>query len=249
LIQKGARAPKTTEEGWEAYWKGIRSTGPGGDVLWDPGHAEEIEFCLQKVRQHVERGLPIVDIGCGNGRFTRVLSRAFARAIGIDLSPSAIERARRESTAENVAFHVHDLASGGWAESLRGELGDVNLFMRGVLHILDHRQKQTLVDNVGILLGQRGTLFLLETAFQGGPLDYLEFLGAKSGKLPPPLDQAISAGLPKPQRFSHIELARYFTAERFRVLESGAAPIFAVGMNPGASVEKIPGFYAALRCS
>jgi hypothetical protein len=123
----------------------------------------------------------------------------------------------------------------------------VNVFIRGVLHILDHRQKQVLVDNVQILLGKRGTVFLLETAFEGGPLDYLEFLGAKSGKLPHQLDQAISAGLPKPQRFSQSELERYFPRETFQVLESGAAPIFAVGMNPGVSVEKIPGFYAALR--
>src|SRR5687768_4403835 len=122
LIQKGMRAPKTTVEGWEVYWKGIQSTGPGGDVLWDPAHAEEIEFCLHKSLQHAERALPIVDIGCGNGRFTRVLSRAFARAVGIDLSPSAVERARRESTEENVTFQVHDLASRGWAESLHGEL-------------------------------------------------------------------------------------------------------------------------------
>lgn len=249
LIQRGAAAPKTAVEGWEVYWKGIRSTGPGGDVLWDPAHTEELEFCLQKSVQHAAPGLPIVDIGCGNGRFTRALSKSFARVIGIDLSASAVERARRESADANVTFLVHDVASSGWAQSLREELGDVNLFIRGVLHILDHGQRQTLVDNVRVLLGQSGTLFLLETAFEGGPLDYLEFLGAKSGKLPLPLDQAISAGLPKPRRFSHIELARYFPSEIFRVLESGPAPIFAVGMNPGASVEKIPGFYAVVRCS
>jgi SAM-dependent methyltransferase len=249
LIQRGASAPKTVVEGWEVYWKGIKNTGPGGDVLWDPAHAEEIEFCLQKSLQHAERTLPIIDIGCGNGRFTRALSKAFARAVGIDLSHSAVERARRESAESNATFQVQDVAGSIWAQPLRGELGDVNVFIRGVLHILDHRQKQTLVDNVQLLLGKRGTLFLLETAFEGGPLDYLEFLGAKSGKLPSQLDQAISAGLPKPQRFSQIELARYFPRETFQVLESGPAPIFAVGMNSGASVEKIPGFYAALRCA
>ena len=170
LIQRGASAPKTALEGWEVYWKGIQSTGPGGDVLWDPAHAEEIEFCLQKSLQHAERTLPIIDIGCGNGRYTRVLSRAFARAVGIDLSKSAVERARRESAENNATFQVQDVAGSGWAQPLHGELGDVNVFIRGVLHILEHRQKQVLVDNVQILLGKRGTLFLLETAFEGGPL-------------------------------------------------------------------------------
>ena len=44
LIQKSARAPKAVGEAWERYWATIDGTGPGGDVLWDPGHAEELEF-------------------------------------------------------------------------------------------------------------------------------------------------------------------------------------------------------------
>lgn len=247
LIQKSAGAPKAVAEAWERYWATIDGTGPGGDVLWDPGHAEELEFCLEKAKQHADRALPVVDIGCGNGRFTRALASAFASALGVDLSTSAIERARRESGEGRVTFRALNVTSSAWVQALRDELGDVNLFMRGVLHILDHREKQALVENVRLLLGQRGTLFFLETAFEGSSLDYLEHLGARAGKLPRQLDQAISSGIPKPGRFSSNELARYFPPQTFRVLESGTAPVYAVGMNPGASVEQIPGFYAALR--
>jgi hypothetical protein len=65
--------------------------------------------------------------------------------------------------------------------------------------------------------------------------------------LPGPLAHAIRSGIPKPGRFSQPELERYFPASAFRVLESGATPIFAVGMRPGSALETIPGFYAVLR--
>jgi SAM-dependent methyltransferase len=253
LIRSGMRAPASAPVAWEAYWKGIQKTGPNGDVLWDPNHQAELDFCIDKVRAHFEPSLPIVDAGCGNGRFTRALAE-LGRAVGVDLSPSAVERARQETPADcRASFRVVDLAEPGAALQLSSDLGpglglgDANVFARGVFHILDHQSKLTFADNVLELMGQSGKLFLLETAFPGSALEYLEFLGATNGKLPAPLHRAVFSGLPKPARFAGAELARYLPAARFDVLESGDAPIFAVGMHPGAAVERIPGFYAVLR--
>jgi SAM-dependent methyltransferase len=249
LIRSGMRAPASAPAAWEAYWKGIHKTGAAGDVLWDPNHQAELDFCMDKARSHFEPALPVVDAGCGNGRFTRALATELGRAVGVDLSPSAVERARQETPAEcRASFRVADLAERGAARQLSAELGEVNVFLRGVFHILDHESKLALADNVLELMGRdgKGKLFLLETAFPGSPLDYLEFLGATNGQLPAPLHRAVFSGLPKPARFSRAELARYLPASRFDVLESGDAPIFAVGMHPGVDVERIPGFYAVL---
>jgi SAM-dependent methyltransferase len=251
LIRSGMRAPASAPAAWEAYWKGIHETGPHGDVLWDPAHQAELDFCMEKVRAHFESSLTIVDAGCGNGRFTRAFASALGRAVGVDLSPSAVERARQETPAECPAsFRVVDLAEPGAGRALQlsAELGvgGANVFARGVLHILDHRSKLSFADNAIELMGRNGKLFLLETAFPGSALEYLEFLGATNGKLPAPLHRAVFSGLPKPARFARAELARYLPASRFDVLESGDAPIFAVGMHPGVEVERIPGFYAVL---
>jgi SAM-dependent methyltransferase len=248
LIKLGSRAPRSLPVAWEHYWQGVRDTGAGGDVLWDAAHDGELRFCVEKTTLYGDGGVPWLDVGCGNGRFTRMLGAAFGRALGVDVSPSAIERARLEGVAgEEVTYRCLDVTASGWGKLVHDELGDVNVFVRGVLHILAHREKVALVENLRELLGQRGTLFLLETAFQGSPLDYLEFLGARNGTLPAPLAQLIGSGLPQPSSFAAPELARYFPAPAFRVLESGPAPIFAVGMHPGSEFETIPGYYAALR--
>jgi SAM-dependent methyltransferase len=49
----------------------------------------------------------VVDIGCGNGRLTRLAARRAAHALGIDLSAPMLERARASTSAEglsNVSF-------------------------------------------------------------------------------------------------------------------------------------------------
>jgi SAM-dependent methyltransferase len=248
LIRHGARAPRALPEAWEDYWQGVSETGRKGDVLWDPAHDVELQFCLQKLGAGADRALPVIDVGCGNGRFTRALSSLFEPALGLDLAPSAVKRAGVETAeAAKVSYRCLDATKRGWAEALHRELGDANVFIRGVLHVLNHQGKVALADELRVLLGQRGTLFLLETAFPGSPLDYLEFLGAVDGTLPAPLERAIRAGLPQPASFAAPELARYFPDTAFRVLESGPADIFAVGMRRGSDVEKIPGFYALIR--
>jgi malonyl-CoA O-methyltransferase len=44
------------------------------------------------------RGLTALDAGCGSGRYLRELGDRGARAIGVDLSPAMLERARRTTT-------------------------------------------------------------------------------------------------------------------------------------------------------
>jgi SAM-dependent methyltransferase len=45
----------------------------------------------------------VLDIGCGNGRLTRLAARHAARALGVDLSAPMLERARASAAAEGVA--------------------------------------------------------------------------------------------------------------------------------------------------
>jgi SAM-dependent methyltransferase len=77
------------------------------------------------------RGKTVVDIGCGDGAFVRALAAAGAEAIGIEVSPDAVARAR-----ENDPDHRYEL---GGAERL--PLGDqsvdVATLMRSLHHVPD----------------------------------------------------------------------------------------------------------------
>jgi ubiquinone/menaquinone biosynthesis C-methylase UbiE len=59
------------------------------------------------------RGSRIVDVGCGNGYFARLLSRHGARVVGVDISPRMIEHAKERESADSLAieYHVLDAAA------------------------------------------------------------------------------------------------------------------------------------------
>lgn len=57
-------------------------------------------------------GLRVLDAGCGEGRFARMLAERGARVVGVDLSPRMIELAREEEERElrGIEYLVGDLA-------------------------------------------------------------------------------------------------------------------------------------------
>lgn len=51
-----------------------------------------------------------LDIGCGTGEFSRLLSKRFKRVVAIDLSPNMIEAAKQRSRQFlNIDFQVADI--------------------------------------------------------------------------------------------------------------------------------------------
>jgi SAM-dependent methyltransferase len=244
----GLRASGDAAKAWEQYWGSIQRTGPGGDVLWDAGSEAELSQSLERVLAHMDRALPILDVGCGNGRHTRALAPHFPAAHGLDLSSLAIEKARQESRdVANVSYRVLDASLPGAGRRLADELGEVNAYVRGVFHILDHSHRLGLVRNLRDLLGRRGVLFLLETAHEGSPLDYLQSLGAKATAIPAPLQRCIESGVRAPEAFDERMFRKYFPADAWETLACGKTVIHGVPMSGRGALEQIPGFFALVR--
>jgi SAM-dependent methyltransferase len=128
LIRASVQWRRQGARGWEQFWSGVHRTGPGGDVLWDVAERAELDWCLQRAGQHFDPELPIVDIGCGNGRFTRLLAERFPVVVGVDVSSSAIRLAEAESAGEpRVSYRVLDAADPAAVRGLAGEIGPANL--------------------------------------------------------------------------------------------------------------------------
>jgi ubiquinone/menaquinone biosynthesis C-methylase UbiE len=55
-----------------------------------------------------------IDFGCGPGRLTGALAQSFQRVVGIDISPTMLDFARRVHAQENISFNTstQDLAEG-----------------------------------------------------------------------------------------------------------------------------------------
>ncbi len=256
VVWHALRAPRDQVVAWDRFWSGVGRTGPDGDVFWDAGRPAELEAVLGRLRAHADLGLPLVDLGCGNGRQARALAGVAPRVIGIDRSAAAIGRARRESAQAvpdggtgtgEVEFRVVDAAEPGAGERLHAEFGDVNVHVRGVLHIVTTQQRRDLVANLAALLGRRGTGYLCETDIPGDGLDNLLRSGATPTSMPDPLRRLIAAGVRPPSHFGQEQVAEYFPDGSWQVLQQGAATLFGVPLRRGEEVSEIPGYFAVVR--
>lgn len=241
-------APKEVSTRWDAYWGSISRTGEHGEVLWDTESATEADRYLEELQRRCDLTLPIVDAGCGNGRFTRLLAHVFPFTLGVDLAPHAIALAKEESRGiPNLAFRAVDLTAPLVGTQLAAELGEANVLVRGVFHTLDRRDRQVMAENLRDVLGARGTLLLAETDFPGSILEYLQHLGATPTSLPKPLERAITSGIPRPTHFGSAEMAECFPADEWDVLVSERINIETVPLRTSDEPEALPGWLAILR--
>ncbi|VXB86209.1 Methyltransferase domain protein [Arthrobacter sp. 9AX] len=254
MIPKLARlsrsAPKDRPLAWDKYWAGITATGAGGEVLWDSGRDHEFLGYRDVLLRHLDHDLPVVDAGCGHGSFTRALAGIFREVVGVDVSAHAVSRARAEletadGPAGRVRFEVRDMTAPDAALGLADERG-ANVFIRGVLHVLSPADQAALVENLRVLAGSRGTVFLAETNFQGNPVDYVSHLGATTKGIPGPLERAIRE-LPMPGHFGPAERSAVLPEETWELLEDGAVAIETNPMTDVAEQSLVPGYYAVLR--
>jgi SAM-dependent methyltransferase len=249
LIALSSAAPKDPLTGWEQYWGSVKTTGAEGEVLWDSGSDGEINAYAPWFTRHLDVGLPVLDVGCGNGSFTRHLAAYFPRAVGVDASTHAVIRARHESEGvANVSFAVCDATDPDAMGKLRTILGaeGANVFIRGLLHVLGRHEQAALAENLRPLLGRRGALFLAETDFPGNAVEYVSHLGATRQSIPGPLEEAIRF-LPMPGRFGAAQRRRAFPSQRWELVADGAASIETRPLKSATEPEKIPGYFAILR--
>lgn len=256
LVRLSAGAPRDHHVAWDRFWSNVKATGATGDVLWDSGSDHEMRGYVDRLRQHLDPGLPVVDIGCGNGSFTRQLARHFPHAVGIDVSAHAVRRARAESAGlANVSFAVADMTAPGAGNGLREELaglgaggpagGGANVFIRGVLHVLGERDRFALAENARAITEANGRVFLAETDFRGNAIDYVSHLGATLRSIPAPLEGAIR-GLPMPGRFGPKERSLAFPAGRWDLIEEGPTTIETMPLSNPTRSDLIPGYFAVL---
>jgi len=100
----------------------------------------------------------VLDAGCGTGEHALMAAAAGHEAVGIDLSPRAVELARAKSAERGVAarFEVADACS-------LGELGETftTVFDCGLLHVLDDTDRARYVAALGEVVEPGGHLHLL----------------------------------------------------------------------------------------
>lgn len=187
--------PGEVDRHWDNYWQTIEKTGRNGDVLWDNEPERASAQDLQRFKPLIkDPSLPLLDFGCGNGRQTRYLARHFDRVIGTDVSPTAVKKAIEETPQDvKIEYRVLDALKPEDARRFHAEFGDVNIYMRTVLHVIQREDRATFAESLSILLGERGTLYQIELALCA--LDYFRTLpGDSPSGLPRHVHNVIRTG-------------------------------------------------------
>lgn len=111
----------------------------------------------------VAPGTRVLDVGCGVGRWSRLLAARGAEVTGVDLSPTMIAEAQRRAAAEGVAercsFRVQDLSD----LDVAGQF-DVVLGVTVLQHIVDSERLRAAVSGMVARLAPGGRMVLLEAA-------------------------------------------------------------------------------------
>jgi SAM-dependent methyltransferase len=108
-------------------------------------------------------GTRVLDVGCGVGRWSRLLAARGAAVTGVDLSPTMIAQAQQRAAAEGVAgrcrFQVQDLSNLNV-----GEQFDLVLGVTVLQHILDPGALRAALVAMTAHLAPGGRMILLEAA-------------------------------------------------------------------------------------
>jgi SAM-dependent methyltransferase len=147
---------------YERWWRPILGQAVKGPF----GPTTAGEFRLAKDYLRLEPGDVVVDVACGPGNFTRALAESVGDrglAVGVDASPTMLERAVADTRCDNVAY-VH--ADATELPLRTGGFDAVGCFLG--LHLFD--DPMLAVERMAAILAPGGRLALFTSCGRGDPL-------------------------------------------------------------------------------
>lgn len=147
------------------FWEDIYRTRPP----WEIGHPQKAFVELFKNKELLPGR--ILDIGCGTGENAIFLTQNGFSVVGIDLVPSAIEKAKQK--AEKLGVEI-DFSIGD-ALQLRYMPDEFDSVIdSGVFHVFDDQSRRVYIDQIAKVLRKDGGYFMLcfsenEPKDWGGP--------------------------------------------------------------------------------
>jgi len=208
------------EQQWNNYWGDTQATGQQGDVLWDVNPESASQMDMSRFAPHFNTDLPVLDLGSGNGRQARFLAQHFSQVIGADVSEAAINLARKESINQpNLTFRVFNATDPAQAQALHDEFGDLNIYIRGVVHVIQKPDRPNFVTGLRTLLGTKGTLYQTELDHEALPY-FRQFPGTSPSGLPDLMHRVVSYGI-TPIGFRIDKLHEVYSPDAWEILEQG----------------------------
>ena len=222
---------------WEQFWHSLN--GKGWEALWDVEAERAVGQEFQVFSSSLDKSLPLVDLGCGTGIQTQFLSLHYPKVIGLDISSTAIQIAQENNNAPNLSYLIFNALNQDDARKLKEKYGDMNVYLRGVLHFIPHEYRKAFLATVQLLLGQKGKLYIIETLPEIRA--YILSLASSFSKLPLRIKLALKSNLP-PLGVKPAEIETYFKEAGFNILHQSTAKMATNLEIAGKDTIFLPGF-------
>lgn len=108
-------------------------------------------------------GSRVLDVGCGIGRWSRLLAARGARVTGIDLSPTMIAEAERRAAASGLAERCRFIVQDSAALEIDGTF-DLIVCVTVLQHMLDVGALRSALQRMAAHLAPQGRMVVLEAA-------------------------------------------------------------------------------------
>jgi SAM-dependent methyltransferase len=169
---RGVPAPSLYQPAayWEARARRFAGEGYGLAAVCSYGMPEFYNRVIHREQRralapwlHVPAGTRVLDVGCGVGRWSRLLASRGAQVTGVDLSATMIKEAARRARTEGIAAQCRFLVADIARLELR-ERFDLVLGVTVLQHILEPAALKAALRNMERHLGPGGRVVLLEAA-------------------------------------------------------------------------------------
>ncbi|MFP8906906.1 SAM-dependent methyltransferase [Streptomyces atacamensis] len=237
--------------------------GGSSQGIWSTDPAITAAVHMPIFEKYFAPDLPLVDADCGNGAQTVFLAGRFRPCVGIDRSAAVLERARTavgegEGGRSAPDFRQLDAADPDAMRRLHDELGDANVYLRGVLRRSGPAGRARVAESVAALVGERGRAFVVEAAPEASAALAQGAGAAHPAELPGPLDTPGLSDLPHMSNAPRdhtgpgapqgpagepaepAEPAGPFVAAGLRVLAGGSLPLSTTDFEPDGSRLDLP---------
>ncbi|HEX5209726.1 MAG TPA: class I SAM-dependent methyltransferase [Steroidobacteraceae bacterium] len=157
-------------EYWESRARRFAIEGDGLAAVCSYGmpgfYNRLIQFCQRRALAPWLKAPPgsrVLDVGCGIGRWSRLLASRGACVTGIDLSPTMIAEAERRALASGLAGRCRFIVQDSAALEIEGSF-DLIICVTVLQHILDVGALRSALQRMAAHLAPHGRLVVLEAA-------------------------------------------------------------------------------------
>ena len=169
---RGVRAPQVYRPGvyWDDRARRFAAEGDGLAAVCAygmPGFYNRAIHLTQRLALsrwlRVRPGTRVLDVGCGVGRWSRLLASRGAEVTGIDLSATMIGEARRRAAAAGLSGRCRFLVQDSAQLNIGGQF-DLVLAVTVLQHMLDPESVRSALQRMAAHLAPGGRMVLLEAA-------------------------------------------------------------------------------------